>query len=162
MKYFDEVYNQYFKDVYCYVFSLSRSQSVAEEVTKETFFRALKKIDSFRGDCDIRIWLCQIAKNEYFRMRERGRRFTEEPPPDSASSQNTEEDFIKKEETLRIYRTLHDLDEPYKEVFSMRVFGELPYKELGLILGKSENWARVTYYRAKQRIQSRLKEGNHG
>lgn len=158
MKYFDEVYEKYFKDVFKYILSISRSRHVAEEITQETFFRALKNIKSFRGDCDIRIWLCQIAKNEYFRMLEKGKRFDSDLIPDQPSADDTEMDFIKKEDALHIHRILHDMEEPYKEVFSVRTFGELPFKEIGLIFGKTESWARVTYYRAKQKIQIRMEE----
>lgn len=161
MKGFDEVYNAYFQDVYKYVLAISRSSQAAEEITQETFFRALKNIDSFRGDCDIRAWLCKIAKNEYFRMLEKGKIYSAEPPQDQPAGLGTEEDFIKKEEAFRIYQALHSIEEPYKEVFSMRVFGELPFKKIGLIFGKTEGWARVTYYRAKQKIQNKIKEESH-
>lgn len=77
------------------------------------------------------------------------------------SSKETERDFIKQEDSFRIHQILHQLEEPYKEVFSLRVFGELPFKKIGLIFGKSENWARVTYYRAKQKIQERLGDEEH-
>lgn len=162
MKGFDEVYNEYFQDVYRYALAISRSSQAAEEITQETFFRALKKIDSFRGDCDIRAWLCKIAKNEYFRMLEKGKLHTEEPRAEPPAQPDTEEDFIKKEDAFHIYQALHQIEEPYKEVFSMRVFGELPFKKIGLIFGKTESWARVTYYRAKKKIQQRIEEECHG
>lgn len=161
MKYFDEIYNKYFQDVYKYILAISRSSQAAEEITQETFFRALKNIDSFHGDCDIRFWLCGIAKNEYFRAMEKGKIQSSEEMPDVPSAKETEKDFIKQEDAFRIHQILHQLEEPYKEVFSLRVFGELPFKKIGLIFGKSENWARVTYYRAKQKIQKRLEDEEH-
>lgn len=161
MKEFDEVYNAYFRDVYKYILAISRSSQAAEEITQETFFRALKNIGSFRGDCDIRAWLCKIAKNEYFRMLEKGKIYAGGPQPEGPADSDTEEDFIKREDAFHIYQALHHLEEPYKEVFSMRVFGELPFSKIALIFGKTESWARVTYYRAKQKIQNRIEEERH-
>lgn len=161
MKGFDQIYDRYFQDVYQYILAISRSAQAAEEITQETFFRALKNIDSFRGDCDIRAWLCKIAKNQYFRMMEKGKKYSSGPAPEQPADLDTEGDFIKREDAFHIYQALHAMEEPYKEVFSMRIFGELPFKKIGLIFGKSESWARVTYYRAKQKIREKVKEERH-
>lgn len=162
MKGFDQIYDQYFRDVYKYILTISRSPQTAEEITQETFFRALKNIEAFRGDCDIRAWLCKIAKNEYFRMMEKGKKYSIQPVPEQPADLDTEGDFIKKEDSFRIYQALHFIEEPYKEVFSMRIFGELSFEKIGLIFGKTESWARVTYYRAKQKIREKIiEEENH-
>ncbi|MDY3009984.1 MAG: RNA polymerase sigma factor [Clostridiales Family XIII bacterium] len=161
VKHFDKIYNQYFKDVYKYIFALSQSKETAEEITQETFFKALKGIDSFRGDCDLRVWLCQIAKHTYFRELKKDKHVAGELDLEQPDRTDTEADFIKKESALQIYQILHHMEEPYKEVFSVRTFGELPFKEIGQIFGKSEGWARVIYYRAKVKIQERLEEEQH-
>lgn len=161
MKGFDQIYDQYFQDVYKYILAISRSAQAAEEITQETFFLALKNIDSFRGDCDIRAWLCKIAKNQYFRMMEKGKKYSSQPAPEEPADLDTERDFIKEEDAFHIYQALHAIEEPYKEVFSMRIFGELSFKKIGLIFGKTESWARATYYRAKQKIREKVKEESH-
>ena len=152
---FSEVYELYFKDVYKYALSLSRDAQIAEEVTQETFFKALKSIDSFRGQCKLYVWLCQIAKNTYFTMHSRDKRqgiLSEEP----ADWENLEEKLLTKESAFEIHRILHALEEPYKEVFSLRTFGELPFRQIGELFGKTESWARVTYHRAKLKIKEEL------
>ena len=153
---FEEVYRQYFADVYKYVLALSRDEATAEEVTQETFFKALTAIDSFRGDCQLRVWLCQIARNQYLTLCRERKRFgeTAEEPGDHG----IEEGFADREAAKKLHRLLHDLPEPYKEVFSLRTFGELPFAQIGELFGKTESWARVTYFRARQK----LKEGFHG
>lgn len=121
---FEAVYRQYFADVYRYILALSRDPHTAEEVTQETFFRALSAIEEFRGECQLRVWLCQIARNQYLALcRERKRRgeLDREPGDDGIESGFADRDAAK-----RLHRPLHDLPEPYKEVFSLRTFGELP------------------------------------
>ena len=151
---FEEVYRLYFRDVYRYCLALTRDEQVAEEVTQETFFKALKAIDKFDGTCRLYVWLCQIAKNTYFTMRTgRG----EEPiPGEPVSPENLEERLLTKESAFEIHRILHRLEEPYKEVFSLRTFGELPFKQIGALFGKTESWARVTYHRARLKIKEEL------
>lgn len=153
---FQEVYNLYFKDVYKYVLTLCRNESLAEEVTQETFFKALKSIDSFRGQCKLYVWLCQIAKNTYFSMTAKEKSRCEELLPEVAD-ESLESALLTKESAFEIHRVLHDLEEPYKEVFSLRVFGQLSFKQIGILFGKTESWARVTYHRAKLKIKEELK-----
>ena len=153
---FEEIYQTYFADVYRYVLALSRDAHTAEEVTQETFFRALASIDQFRGDCKLRVWLCQIARNQYLSLcRERKRRGELEKDP---GDDGIERGFADRDAARRLHRLLHDLPEPYKEVFSLRTFGELPFAQIGELFGKTESWARVTYFRARQK----LKEGFDG
>ena len=149
---FEEIYQTYFADVYRYILALSRDAHTAEEVTQETFFRALASIDQFRGDCQLRVWLCQIARNTWTSLRrkegrERKHRAELEQEP---GDDGLECGFADRDAAKRLHRLLHDLPEPYKEVFSLRTFGEL--------FGKTESWARVTYFRARQK----LKEGFDG
>ena len=163
---FEELYQRFFKDVYLFVLSMSRDPHTAEEVTQETFFRALKEIRHFRGNCSVTSWLCQIARNLYLDQLRKNRRLLPEsdveeslssrqsPSPDMAES------CIKKEDALSIYRILHCLDEPYKEVFTLRALGELSFREIGDIFGKEESWARVTYHRARMKILKELPDGS--
>ena len=153
---FEEIYRQYFADVYKYVLALSQDEATAEEVTQETFFRALSAIDSFRGDCQLRVWLCQIARNQYFALCRKQKRFAQ--TAEEQGDSGIEADFADRDTARRLHRLLHELPEPYKEVFSLRTFGELPFSQIGELFGKTESWARVTYFRARQK----LKEGFHG
>ena len=150
---FEAVYRQYFADVYKYALALSRDEQTAEEVTQETFFKALTAIDSFRGDCQLRVWLCQIARNQYLTLCRERKKFTDAEPEPGDSG--IEEGFADREDARRLHILLHALPEPYKEVFSLRTFGELPFSQIGELFGKTESWARVTYFRARQK----LKEG---
>ncbi len=159
---FGEVYTQYFGDVYRYVLRPSGEEHTAEEVTSQTFFKALHGLDRFRGECDLRTWLCQIAKNCYLtHVKNQGRVHSLDDPghskaPDPGS--DLEAGYVQKERLTRIRSQLHSLPEPYKEVFMWRVFAELCFKEIGAMYGKSDNWACVTYHRARKMLQSRLEE----
>ena len=151
---FQEVYNLYFRDVYKYALSLSRDPTVAEEITQETFFKAMKSIGSFRGQCRLYVWLCQIAKNTYISYSQKQSRIF--PEMECTDESTLEEHFLNKESAFEIHKVLHRLPEPYKEVFSLRVFGELPFSQIGELFGKTESWARVTYHRARLRIKEEL------
>ena len=154
----EELYNAYFHDVYLYIRSLSADEHLAEDITQETFFRAMKSVDSFRGDCDIRVWLCQIAKNLFFTDSKKSKRYTGEDIPETIpdASASVEDIFVDAQESMDIHRILHTLSEPYKEVFSLRVFGELSFRQIGELFGKTESWARVTFHRAKLKIIDEL------
>lgn len=154
---FDELYTTYFRDVYLYIRKLSNSEHIAEEITSDTFFKAMRSIDSFRGGCDIRVWLCQIAKNCYYSYLKKASRANsienieiEEP------SISLEERISQKDTVKHIQEVLHEISEPYKEVFMWRVYAELSFKQIGQIFNKSENWACVTYHRARNKIKEKL------
>ena len=154
MEDFQEVYDLYFKDVYKYALSLSRDPDIAEEVTQETFFKALKNIGSFRGQCRLYVWLCQIAKNTYFSYSQKLSRAA--PEQEVSSGESLEDRLLTKESAFEIHKVLHMLQEPYKEVFSLRVFGELSFSQIGELFGKTESWARVTYHRARLKIKEEM------
>lgn len=158
-----ELYTTYFTTVYKYAYSLSRDMHIAEEVTQETFFKALRQVKSFRGDCKIQVWLCQIAKNCYFDYLRKHRRTQplEEEPSFAATADGPDAALINHETAMRIHKCLHYLKEPYKEVFSLRAFGELSFSDIGNIFGKSESWARVTFHRAKMKIREELQNENY-
>ncbi len=154
----EELYNDYFHDVYLYIRSLSADEHLAEDITQETFFKAMKSVDSFRGDCDIRVWLCQIAKNLLFTHNKKQKRFTGEEVPETVPDNTVRVDeFLENSaQSMEVHRVLHTLSEPYKEVFTLRVFGELSFRQIGEIFGKTESWARVTFHRAKLKIIEEL------
>ncbi len=160
---FEEIYRAYFDDVYLYIRRLSGDGELAEEITSETFFKAMRSMDRFRGDCDIRVWLCQIAKNCYFTHHKKaGRSDSLDTIPELPSEESTpEEQCVRRDQAAEIRETLHQVPEPYREVFMWRVFAELSFLEIGRIFGKSENWACVTYHRAKKMIKSRLEDKEH-
>lgn len=156
---FTDVYDRYFKDVYKYALSLSQNEIVAEEITQQTFFKALQKINEFRGECRIRVWLCQIAKNTYFSYCKQERRHVsnhEMITEYDCREETIETKFADKEMAFEIHKTLHKLEEPYKEVFTLRLFGELSFVQIAELFGKTESWARVTFYRAKMKIKEDL------
>ena len=155
---FKHIYNQYFREVYSFVLLLSRNEKIAEEITQETFFKALKNIDTFKGNCKLSVWLCQIAKNTYFTYLDKQKKFDTNEIPEQVSQKSMEEMILRKEDNFRLHKVLHHLEEPYKEVFTLRVFGELSFKEISEIFEKTESWARVTFHRAKRKIRDLLKE----
>lgn len=159
---FEQVYQTYFKSVYRYIRRLSGDEQLAEEITSETFVQVMRSIGSFRGDCDLRVWICQIAKNTYYthlKKQNRVAALDEEAwlaLADPAAP--VEERLDAKEDAQRIRALLHALPEPYKEVFMWRTLGELSFAEIGALYGKTANWACVTYHRARQQIKTGMEE----
>ena len=159
---FDEIYTTYFNDVYHFLLALTQDRDLAEEITSETFFKAMKSIDSFRGDCSLSVWLCQIAKNCYYSHLKKDQRTVPDsdrpmggiPDPQSGP----EEQVMDRVEAQRIRQILHTMPEPYKEVFMWRVFAEMSFAQIGAVFGKTSNWACVTYYRARRKILEELEE----
>lgn len=153
-----KLYETYYMKVYSFVVTLARDKHLAEEITQETFFRAMTSKSGFRGDSDLFTWLCSIAKNLYFdEMRKRSKvsELSDEEPDAATDLQTTVADA---DLSYRIHLALHSIDEPYREVFELRVFGELSFLQIGTIFKKTETWARVTYHRAKLKIQERMDE----
>lgn len=155
MKDMEQIYEKYMPQVYKYLFSLCHNTHLTEELTQETFYQAMKSIDNFRGDCKLYVWLCQIAKRLWYKelkkeAREKPSELTEEIP---AVEQNPEVSVIQKVEVIEMYKILHTFEEPLREVMYLRLNGNFSFKEIGEILSRDENWARVTFYRGKQRIR---------
>ena len=152
---FEDVYRRYFGDVYRYLLRLSGSETVAEDVTSETFLRAMQALPRFRGDCDVRVWLCRIARNTYFSIcRDPDNLPMEEPGEEQRdSAPSPEEETLRREEGQRLRRLLHGREEPDREVFLWRHYGGLDFREIGQLFGKSENWACVTYHRARGKLR---------
>lgn len=158
MNAFEEIYKEHFGGVYKYVYALCRNESIAEEVTQETFYKALENLDSFRGETRLFVWLCQIAKNTYFNYCKKQNRHVSDDVLQEVGSSDLEEAFFNRETAGRVLQLLHELSEPYKEVFTLRVYGQLPFSQIGQLFGKSDSWARLIYYRAKQEIRRNLDE----
>ena len=160
MKKFEEIYEEYFSDVYKYLRGLTANEHLAEELTSDTFFKAMKSIDSFRGDCDVRVWLCQIAKNTYFSYfkKQKNVESLEDNETVAIQQDDIENLLVDKQLAFKIHQKLHDMKEPYKEVFSLRVFGELSFKQIAELFGKSEHWACVTFHRAKEMIRGGMND----
>lgn len=156
---FADIYETYFADVELYLRAICRDEALAEELTEQVFFRALKALPTFRGDCDIRTWLCAMARNAFvshLRKEKPSQNIEELQIPDSRKT--VEEWIVDQEQAMAIHRILHDLPEPYKEVFSLRIFGQLSFGDIGSLFGRTANWACVTYHRARQKIQSEMEE----
>ena len=158
-KEFEAVYRDNFGLVYRYALALTRDVHAAEELTQETFFKAMQALDSFRGDSSIRTWLCSIAKNACLSERRRKQpQPLDELPERADDADGPEDQALQREESLRIHRALHTLPEPYKEVFSLRVFGQLRFQEIAELFGKTENWACVVYHRARGKINAIMED----
>ena len=153
---FDEIYRIYFSQVYRYALFLTNDEHLSEEITQETFFKALQAIDSFRGESSIKTWLCSIAKNIYLSgLRKKETLPLEDIPEKADESAGPEEAALTREEANTLYKKLHDLQEPYKEVFTLRVFAEMSFREIGELFGKTENWACVVYHRARGKLHEK-------
>ena len=153
MKEFDAIFKEFTPVVYHFLLSLCGDESLAEDLTSETFYQAYLHIGQFRGDCKIETWLCQIAKNALRKEQKRRNRFSDpDAIEDTLADSNAFESLANKEQALQIHKHLHALKDPYREVFMLRVFGDLSFKEIADICGRSESWAKVTFYRSKSKL----------
>lgn len=156
----EKLYHQYFQTVYRYIFCLTQDADSAEEITQEVFYQALKSLRNFRGECKISVWLCQIGKhiwiNEHKRKRRYDHRSIDAYIPTLAAKEDVEKAVIDRENKAALYAAIQGLDEKTREVMLLRILGEFSFHEIGEMLGKKETWARVTFYRGKQKI---MKEG---
>ncbi len=156
----EEIYKQYFKVVNKYLFCLTHNDNLAEELTQETFYRAVKKIGSFKGECKIQVWLCQIAKNLWYDEIKKNKRYKsiEGEDLELIAIEDTEKIAIQNTSKLELFKKMQSLDNQTKEVMYLRLTGALTFKEIADILNKTENWARVTFYRGKQKLLKEEKE----
>ena len=155
----EKLYEAFYMKVFSYVMTLTRDQNDAMEITQETFYRAISTEKTFRGESESFTWLCAIAKNYFIDEKRRQSRFDDVPLEEQQDTKKSfEKSLMDSDTSIRIHRILHDMEEPYKEVFQLRVFGELSFKEIGSIFGKTETWARVTYHRARIMIKERMEE----
>lgn len=149
-----QLYKEYARQVYKYVFSLCHNEEVAEELMQETFYRALKSLDRYDGTCKVYVWLCQIAKHIWYQTLAGNKKAqtTELSPEIPSADHSVEDEVIFHDGKMNLFKELHQLTEPMREVMYLRLTGEFSFREIGEILGKDETWARVTFYRGKQKI----------
>lgn len=153
---FEGLYRAYFGQVYQYLLSRCGDHHLAEELTADTFFRALRNLDRFRGESDPGTWLCAIARNrlaDHYRTRQETQPLEDLPQLSDRGSADPALAAQRQEEAMTVYARLHRLEEPYKEVFLLRALGELSFRQIGELFGKTENWACVTYHRARKKLQ---------
>lgn len=152
-----EIYEEYSNTVYKYLFCLTHSEDTAEDLTQETFAIAVKEINKFKGECKLSVWLCQIAKHLWYKKLKKDKKVQCVPLEDLENEidrlENTEEIICNNEEKLKLFKDIQKLDELSREIIYLRMVGNLNFIEIGEILGKTPNWARVTFYRAKQKIK---------
>lgn len=155
---FEKIYTKYYQSIYRYLLTLTSNSHIAEEITQETFFKALKNIKKYNSDYKMLTWLCNIAKNTYYTMYKKNKYLIEL----NDNLQDNENEFITSiintETNEELLKIVHSLDEPYKEVFTLRVYGELSFKQIGNIFNKTESWARITFYRSKIKIKENINE----
>jgi len=163
MQNMEEIYKNYSNTVYKYLFCLTHSEDISEDLTQETFAIAVKEINKFKGDCKISVWLCQIAKHLWYKKLKKDNKQKnisfEELENEIPEDETTEEIICKQDENLKLYKDIQKLDNISKEIIYLRMFGNLSFIEIGEILGKTANWARVTFYRAKEKIKEVNKDG---
>ena len=156
---FEKVFREYRVFIYKYLFKLCRDEVLAEELTQETFFRAYMNISALRDESKIPVWLCQIAKNTYFAWYNTQKKHRNlDDTMKVAEDFDIEQQFVEKDLTEKVLKCLHELEEPYKEVFILAVLGQVSLKDISKMFGKSESWARVTFYRARQKLAERMND----
>lgn len=153
----EEIYKEYSKIVYNYLLSLTCNSELAEELMQETFYSAVKNINKFRNDSSIKTWLCKIAKNKWIDYIKKSNISNELSIDDIEEKfllvNSFEEEYSSKEAVIDLYKKIHSLDEKTREVIYLRIRADLSFKDIGLIMGETENWARVTFYRAKVKLK---------
>lgn len=160
MKDFSEIYQSSVQKVYRFLLGLTQSPDLAEELTEETFYQAYLHIDQFEGRCALDTWLCQIAKNAYFKETKRRNRQVLQDSPEVFAAEDSFGAVENHEQALILHRFLHQMAEPYREVFTLRIFGELTFREIADVFGKSESWAKMTFYRAKAKLIRQMEVQN--
>ena len=151
----ENLYKEYFKIVYKYLICLTKNKEIAEDLSQETFCKAIKKIDTFRGECKISVWLCEIAKNLWINESKKSSKILllDDKKDIMDVAYNIEEEIFFNEEKIELYKRINKLDEYTKEIIYLKLLGNLSFREIGQIMGKSEVWARVNFYRGKQKIK---------
>lgn len=154
MENIEEIYKKYANLIKNYIYTITRNKELAEEIMQETFIVAINQINKFRGECEISVWLCSIAKKILYKRTKKDNKYNmisiEEI--EIADENKIEENYIKNDSKLKLYQALQNLDATTREVMYLRLTGDLSFKEIGKILNKSENWSRVTFFRGKQKL----------
>ena len=151
-----EVYRQHAQTVYKFLLAKTRDEHLAEELTQETFYQAVKSVDRFDGTCKVSVWLCQIAKHLWYQSLRKQKRETPLSPEDmpEAPGPSAEERLLEQEGRMDLLKLVHNLPEPQREVVYLRAFGGLSFREIGDVCGRTETWARVTFYRSKEKFRN--------
>lgn len=159
-KEFHEIYETYAHDLYGFILKMCCNEQLAKDILQDTMMKAMMSADKFRGECSVKSWLCTIAKNLYYNhlKRSENNNISLDVIPETTDSENIEHLISDSEIAVQIHHVLHRLEEPYREVLSLRIFAELKFSDIGNIFGKSENWAGVTFYRGKQKLIKMLEE----
>lgn len=154
----EAIYRKYFHEVFLYICTLSGNEGIAEEIAQETFVRAMRGIRKYDGRGDVRAWLFAIARNTYFRYCRRKKIYSDGELPDSVPDPAAPvlDRIVEREAVRLIEASVDHLPELYREVFRLRIYGELPFEKIGELYGKSAGWARVTYHRARQMVQKKM------
>ena len=155
----EDIYKENYPIVYGYLLSLCKNPDEAEELTAQTFFRAVLNFRLYDGTCKPSTWLCTIGKNLFYnecKRKKRRERLSEAIP---SSAEDPQHSYIQKDELQRLMKSAAELEQPYREVFFLRLEG-LSFREIGLIMERTENWARVTYFRAKAKLREEMGEDN--
>lgn len=155
MQSMDDVYQKYARTVYKYLLSKTHDENLAEELTQETFFQALRCVDRFDESCKISTWLCAIAKNQLMSYQRKNPRLEKLDDYDQ-SVESPENHVMESVSRVELMKKLHLCPEPFREILYLRIFGNLSFKEVGEIMGKTENWARVNFYRGKEKLRKDL------
>lgn len=152
----EKVYQRHAQTVYKFLLAKTRDEHLAEELTQETFYQAVKSVDRFDGGCKVSVWLCQIAKHLWFQHLRKRKRESPVSPEDLPESPgpSAEEGLLEQEGRMDLLRLVHKLPEPQREVVYLRAFGGLSFREIGDVVGKTETWARVTFYRSKEKLRN--------
>ncbi len=152
----DETYKKYADMVFKYLLAMCGDAVLAEELTQETFFRAVKSANRFDGKVKVTTWLCTIAKNCYYTYLKKERRNSGQDIYETEIAED--KDILERENCREIYKAVHRLEEPYREIILLRVHTDMSFAEIGEIFGKSDSWARVTFYRGKEKLKQELEE----
>lgn len=152
----EQVYRQHARTVYKFLLAQCRDEHLAEELTQETFYQAVRSADRFDGSCKVSVWLCQIAKHLWYQHLRKQKRKSPVSPEDlpEVPVPSAEEGLLEREGRMDLLRLVHELPEPAREVVYLRAFGGLSFREIGDVVGRTETWARVTFYRCKEKLRN--------
>ena len=158
MQSMDEIYQMYARTVYKYLLSKTQNEELAEELTQETFYQAVRCIKRFDGSCKLSTWLCAIAKNQLMAYQRKHPVRESIDDHEDLTGTSVEAEIFSQMERVDLMKKLHSCPEPFREILYLRIFGNLSFREIGEIMGRTENWARVNFYRAKERLKKEMEE----
>ena len=163
MKEFDIICKEYAQKLYKFTVKLCGNTHLAEDIVQTTFLKAIQSADKFKGNCSVYTWLCTIAKNEYFNhiKKKENQNLSSDECEEISAEESIYKNLEDKEKAMIIHKAIHLMEEPYREILTLRIMGELSFSQIGSIFEKSENWARVTFFRAKNKLIEKIKENGY-